>query len=353
MKTPTGVLFLRAGIVALILSAVVARAQEVIPALLPVPSTWPRDARQNLTATREALEKRLSDFQTEAGGFNAKPAESQTAEEYAALMKKRGDYIADAKAFNKEMVTTRRALLAWGVQRVAVPMDAYVRRLGWSQDKRDWLRDALYKLDLDWDPENPDAVRQAWQDIRARGQDPAIMRNAALVHGVEFPNAGRQSFQDCAVFALANATERPYSLVAALANELIRDGEWREARERADPPKTIEDGGLTGGEVILISGIYGEAEVIPSAKFAQALSDGRPVMVGLKVPGGGGHEAVLTKAFPHNGETWFEMMDSSQGPLERRYLSRQELDTLLRENGVVYHPAAGTVAPLLRDAGGP
>ncbi len=353
MKTPALVLRLMAGLLALMLAAAPTWAQEVIPALLPVPSTWPRDARQGLTAKREALEKRLSDFQTEAGAFNVKPAENQTDAEYAALMKKRGDYIADAEAFNKEMMTTRRALLAWGVQRVAVPMDAYARRLGWSQDKRDWLRDALYKLDLDWDPENPDAVRQAWQDIRARGQDPAITRDAAPVPGVEFPNAGRQSFQDCAVFALANATERPYSLVAALAAEVIREGEWREASERRDPSKTIEDLGLTGGEVILIAGIYGEAKVIPSTKFAQTLGEGRPVMVGLKVPGGGGHEVVLTKSFAHGGETWYEMMDSTQGSLERRYLNAGELDTLLRENGVVYYPAAGTVAPLLRDAGGP
>ncbi len=37
-----------------------------------------------------------------------------------------------------------------------------------------------------------------------------------------------------------------------------------------------------------------------------------------------GHEVVLTKAFLHGGETWYEMMDSNDGPLQRRYLSDKE-----------------------------
>jgi hypothetical protein len=228
-------------------------------------------------------------------------------------------------------------------------MDAFARHLGWDPAKRDHLRDSLYALELDRYTFDQEAINRTWRDIRARGADPAIAQNAAQVRGLDLPGAGRQSFQDCAVFALANATGRPYSLVGALAAETIRNGGWREAGDRADPQKAIEDRGLTGGEVILLAETYGRAEVVPPAAFEKTLGEGRPIMVDLRVEGGGRHEVVLTKAFPHAGETWFEVMDSNRGPLERRYLSARELQPLLRENGVVYRPERGTVPALLRD----
>ena len=351
MKSPTLALRLTAGLLAVLLAAPVVRAQERIPALLPVPSWWPKAVREGLTPQRDALEKRLADFQTEAGAFNAKPGENQTDAEYAALMKARSDYIAAAKAFNAEATAAWRALVAEAVRPVAESMDAFAQRLGWDPAKRKHLRDSLYALELDRYTFDPDAINRTWRDIRARSADPAIAQNAAQVRGLDLPGAGQQSFQDCAVFAVANATGRPYSIVGALAAEVIRNGGWRDAADRADPQRAIEERGLTGGEVILLAETYGEAEVVPESAFAKSLGMGRPIMVDLRVEGGGRHEVVLTKSFPHNGETWFEMMDSSQGPMERRYLSGRELDTLLRENGVVYRSATGTVAPLLRDDG--
>lgn len=62
----------------------------------------------------------------------------------------------------------------------------------------------------------------------------------------------------------------------------------------------------------------------------------------------GGHEVVLTKAFQHSGETWYEIMDSNQGPQRRLYLSAKELNTILQENGVTFRPEPGTTPKLLR-----
>ncbi len=88
--------------------------------------------------------------------------------------------------------------------------------------------------------------------------------------------------------------------------------------------------------------------------FAHALTEGRPVMVNV-VPANGdvrlGHEVVLTKTFQHGGETWFEMMNSSQGPQRPLFLSSKELNTMLQENGVAYRPNPETTPNLLRNAG--
>ena len=73
----------------------------------------------------------------------------------------------------------------------------------------------------------------------------------------------------------------------------------------------------------------------------------------IPASGNGGHEVVLTKTFQHGGETWFELMDSNQGPLRRLYLNAKELDVILQENDVAFHSEPGTTPMLLRPHGTP
>ena len=139
--------------------------------------------------------------------------------------------------------------------------------------------------------------------------------------------------------------------MATRAAELISQGEWRSAADRANPQHVIEQKGLTGGEMIVLAEAFGQAEVVPSSAFAKTLKEGRPVMVNV-VPEDGnvdrGHEVVLTKAFQYGGARWYEMMDSNQGAQRRLYLNEGELNTLLKENGVALRPEPGTTPRLLR-----
>ncbi len=237
--------------------------------------------------------------------------------------------------------------------RIIKGMNALAKRLGWSEDEQARLNNALNSLNSDGDPDaTSDHIIDAWNDVLARGQGADFAREAANGEGPGlFTGAGTQSFNDCAVFALANAAGLPYGVVAARATKLIDEGEWRSKADRANPQKAIEKKGLNGGEVIMLAESFGQAEVVPSSAFAKTLKEGRPVMVNV-VPEDGnvknGHEVVLTKTFQHNGETWYEMMDSNQGALERRYLSAKELGTILQENGVAFRPDTGTTPKLLR-----
>ncbi len=87
----------------------------------------------------------------------------------------------------------------------------------------------------------------------------------------------------------------------------------------------------------------GQVEVILSSDFAKTLKEGRPVMVNVMPKSGKGeHQVVLTKSFQHGGETWYEMVDSNQGPQRRLYLSTKELGTMLLGNGVAYRPEPGS-----------
>ena len=88
-----------------------------------------------------------------------------------------------------------------------------------------------------------------------------------------------------------------------------------------------------------------------SANFSGILRSGRNIIVTV-VPQSGsirdGHAVVLTRTFQHGGQTWFEIMDSNQGPIRRLYASRQELDIMLKENGIAYSPEPKRTVPLLR-----
>jgi hypothetical protein len=138
-------------------------------------------------------------------------------------------------------------------------------------------------------------------------------------------------------------------VVASRAAKLIGEGEWRNASERKNPQKVIEEKGLNGGEVLLLAETFGKAKVVHSADFAKTINDGSPVLVNV-VPKGaiGGHEIVLTRTFQHSGKTWYEMIDSNQGPQERRYLSHKELSIIMQENGVAFSPDSGTTPKLFR-----
>ena len=251
-------------------------------------------------------------------------------------------------------VTPSQATVPTADARIIKSMNAEAKRLGWSAAAQTRLAQALNSLDLldaDLVPATGSKIKSAWNDILGRGNDRDLAHIASAGKGPGFPGAGTQSFNDCAIFALANAAGVPYGVVAARAAELISKGEWRDAAARANPQKAIEKRGLTGGEVVMMAEILGQAEVVRPKNFASTLSEGRRLMVNV-VPNDGdidsGHQVVLTKAFQHRGETWFEMMDSNQGPMRRLYLSAKELNLMIKENGVAFRPEPGTTAKLLR-----
>jgi hypothetical protein len=224
---------------------------------------------------------------------------------------------------------------------------------GWSDAELTRLNTALNTLKPDGDPNVTNIeIRQTWRNVLSRGQAQEFAREAAKGDGPGLYGAGEQTrHQDCAIFALATATGRPYGAVAAQATALVGAGEWRSAAERAEPQKAIEQRGLKGGEVIMLAEVFGQVEVVRSTEFVTILQGGRPVMVNL-VPESGdvdsGHQVVLSKAFQHGGETWYEMIDSNQGPLRRLYVNARELAIMLQENGVASRAEAKTTPMLFR-----
>jgi len=240
-------------------------------------------------------------------------------------------------------------------ERVIDGITAYTKRLGWTEDEQTRLKNALNGLRLvTEDKYEPLRIRESWTNIAARSSSGEVAREAARGEGPGLYGSGTQTgSQDCAIFALATAAGQPYGVVAARATQIIREGEWRSASDRANPQGVFlkERGGLNGGEVVMLAEAFGQAEVVKPTEFAQTLKAGRPVLVNV-VPRNGdtdaGHQIVLAKTFQRGGETWYEVIDSARGPMRRLYMSASELNLLIHENGVAYRPERRSTPALLR-----
>jgi hypothetical protein len=351
--------FLFAGLLIAISFVSPSNAQQ-IPALMVIPPTA-ASAQPSLVTQRAALEQERSGLRGRAASLNSACAgiDSRDTGKIASCTKEKQElqaamnfHIQKSEAFNSAVNKTTQGCNADNNCTIKA-MNALAKRLGWSVDQQTRFNKAISGLFLDRDPNSTEfSIRRAWEDILKRDQDGAIARAAAQSDGPGYPGAGTQtSFQDCAVFALANAAGVPYGVVAARATDFIRQGEWRTADERTNPQNTIEKRGLNGGEVVMVADALGRAQVIEAVDFSKTLKGGRRILINV-VPetgdGRSGHEVVLTKTFRHNGETWFEMMDSYQGPVRRLYLSAKELTTIHKENGVAYSPNPGETPKLLR-----
>lgn len=336
-----------------------AAAHAQTPTLTAIPDNLYAQDKATLAAERSALMEELAALTALIKPHDAKC--SQVADNNTALVQecssemeqiaaKVAEYQQDLAGFNR-LVNEKTAVKAENTRTIK-DINALAKKLGWDTDKQDRLAKALNALDLDGDFSATDSqIIQTWNDILARrDHSEDFKQEASRAEGPVFPGAGTQSFQDCTIFALANAAGLPYGVAAARATKLISEGEWHSDAERADPQKVIEQHGLNGYEVIMLAEAFGRAEVVPMSDFSKTLKAGRPVLVDVVPQGGidrGGHEVVLTKAFEHGGETWYELMDSNQDPQQRLYLSAKELSTILQEKGVAFQPAAGMTPKLL------
>jgi len=337
--------------VLLLLIGAASYAGNKIPALDEVPGILVAADRTKFNQERQALEKELRKFQEAGNAFNVKSAEAQTDEEFQALEARQTTYIAAATAYNKR-------LLEAAVARVIDTMTIAVRNSAWTAQEKDRAEIALNGLDDDGSAATDADIRRIWQDVQARRGNAVLARKAAQGKGPGLPGAGQQTIhQDCAVFALANAAGVPYGVAAARAAEFIRAGAWRPAEERANAEQAIEKFGLMGGEVILVAEAFGKVSIVPSWEFAATLQEGRPVLVNLVPYDGslsGGHEVLLTRTFPHDGATWFEMIDSNEaGARQRLYLSEKELRMMLKESGVSITRDEDSTPQLLRKGATP
>ena len=334
-----------------------------LPALSDIPNTLTDAQKRDFSEERRAIEEQYRKYSEAGTTFNKKTAEEQTSDELAALLVQQQAYINAANSFNEKVQDARFPGLKGRASRASVPvadvikgMDAMAGTLGWPAKKRAHLNVILNALKSGREVVGTsEQIKKAWKAILARKGDAVFASEAASGHGPDLSGAGTQTdFNDCAVFALSAASDRPYGFVAARAASLIRDGEWNDPVERAHPDQVIGKWGIYDLEIVMMSEILGRADVVTASNFGKVLQQNHPIMVGVVSENGdmdGGHEVVLTRSFQHGGQTWYAVMDSNQGPARRLYASSKELDLMIQDNGVTFRPDVKATPQLLRKKG--
>lgn len=310
-----------------------------------------------LRARHSAWTQRAIAFNRDRAGRNFQersPEARAAAAESAWLSQERTDYALDVARFVHDLEQLR-------IDRAAKirAMATLARALpNWEQGEVERVQSIMRRLQLDGVQDvTLLEMLNTWVQIEARDGDATLAAAAAAGAGpAGLRNTDPQSFEDCTIYAVASATGRPYSVVAALAGEIVRDNAARGDGDRDDPESVIKNHGLDGDEVILLTEAFGEAELVPSGAFVRTLQEGRPVLLSVapitkneeNILKEGNHAVVLSRTFQHDGQTWFEMIDSNLPAGQRRYLTQPELLIVLRENGISYRPEDGRTVPLLR-----
>lgn len=256
----------------------------------------------------------------------------------------------DAESVDRLLKEYRENLEAYALQRDVAAgqftlksINGWALQSGWSDLERNRLSNSLNRLD------EADPADAAWDFDAKRARDRAqeIWSQAAkssagykdALASAKGPNlnaAGLQEKDDCAVYALATATGRPYEEVEQRALAIIKDAAWREQVVRNNPQLVLKNGGLNGGEVILLAEEYGRSTVIAPSQFSSTVAAGRPVMVHVIAEHGGDHEVVLSRTFQSNGKTYFEVIDSARK--RSVVIAEEDLKTVILENGVAFSP---------------
>ncbi|TAL26956.1 MAG: hypothetical protein EPN97_18490 [Alphaproteobacteria bacterium] len=337
--------------------AVPAAAKE--PSLPPVPENIPEPDQSRLKKQYDEAFQFKEKLNTRIRAMNAKctnipedtPKVTECREEDASISAEKTKYSGLKSDYLRALSGAGGVMkkkLDPASEKMIASMIKYSAQQGWSKEEQSRLDESLRIVTLEKTKIGSRLeVANIWKAMRSRGPDSAPARAAAAGKGPGLHGAGKQSHQDCTIFALSNGAGLPYGVTAARAAEMLKKAEWRPATERKNPQATIENQGILAGEVAILAEAFGHAEVIPPSGFAKALEDGRPVITGVQMPGGG-HEVVLSKSFQHEGETWYEMMESNQEPDLRLYLSARQLDGILLDNGIIFHPDPGTTPQLLR-----
>lgn len=349
------------GLVLAMLCIGVLGAQELV--LSEIPRDWSPKIRQPLEEQRKTIQEKWNTFlehrktfAAEFAGTEEGTARAVEAQQRKAALQQEADGIVDeADRFNAAITVTtqqqdRPPAIPINVKAIIDDLERMAGDWGWSGDKIARLHQSFLHLGFDHDFVPLYRIQAVWDDIDARDKDSVQAKEAVEQgHGPGFPSMGQQTdFNDCTIFALANAARVPYGLVAAKAAEMISDSTWRSEQDRRRPRIVMKRTGLNGAEVIMLAEAFGEAEVVPVSEFTRVLSAGRRVLVNVALGGGQAHEVLISRTFTHEGRPWFEMINSHDDPNDRSYLSLEELDTIMLENGVAYRQERNRTAPLLR-----
>ena len=184
------------------------------------------------------------------------------------------------------------------------------------------------------------------QLVKDMGKAESVTANASYM------GAGRQTQDDCVLYAIANGAHVPEKQVNAEFRKIVRDLGMDPIEERANPEIVVTEpqnggrGGLNAAEELLVADKFGKVVPVPADSYARAIaSTKQPVITTIQLDKTGvQHKVVVTGVYrTADGKIYYSVMDSNLGPDYHNstgYVEKSNFEEHLASGGFVVLPAA-------------
>jgi tetratricopeptide (TPR) repeat protein len=184
------------------------------------------------------------------------------------------------------------------------------------------------------------------QLVKDIGKAESVTANASYM------GTGRQTQDDCVLYAIANGAHVPEKQVNAEFTNIVSHLGMDPIAERVNPgivvaePQNGGRGGVNAAEELLVADKFGKVVPVPTDSYARAIaSTKQPVITTVELDKSGvQHKVVVTGVYrTADGKIYYSVMDSNLGPEYRNstaYVEKSNFEQHLASGGFVVLPAA-------------
>jgi hypothetical protein len=182
--------------------------------------------------------------------------------------------------------------------------------------------------------------------LKSIGNAEPITANATYM------GTGRQTQDDCVLYAIANGAHVPEKQVNAEFTNIVNHLGMDPIAERTNPEIVVAEpqnggrGGVGAAEELLVADKFGKVIPVPTNSYARAIASTKePVITTVQLDNSGvQHKVVVTGVYrTEDGSIYYSVMDSNLGPEYRNstaYVEKSNFEEHLASGGFVVMPAA-------------
>jgi tetratricopeptide (TPR) repeat protein len=179
-----------------------------------------------------------------------------------------------------------------------------------------------------------------------------IGKTESVTANASYMGTGRQTQDDCVLYAIANGAHVPEKQVNAEFTNVVNHLGMDPIAERANPETIVMEpqnggrGGLNAAEELLVADKFGKVVPVPTDSYARAIaSTQQPVITTVKLDQSGlQHKVVVTGVYrTADGKIYYSVMDSNLGPdyhNSTAYVEKSNFEEHLASGGFVVMPTA-------------
>jgi hypothetical protein len=179
-----------------------------------------------------------------------------------------------------------------------------------------------------------------------------IGKAESVTASASYMGTGRQTQDDCVLYAIANGAHVPEKQVNAEFSNIVNHLGMDPIAERTNPETVVMEpqnggrGGVGAAEELLLADKFGKVIPVPTDSYARAIaSTKQPVITTVELDKSGvQHKVVVTGVYrTADGKIYYSVMDSNLGPgyhNSTAYVEKSNFEEHLASGGFLVIPAA-------------